>query len=193
VTERDLSGIREQVGGIDPALDQAQNYTRAVKEIRGLAHHQGQVMSAALANNHTLYHTNKDLVERTRQLGLQVDGLRRELERKSAVIEALEAHVQRLQQAGGDQWKPLYLDARKVIEGWLFAELSHEQLKESLERMQKQQKDLEGMPETLTPEEILRRNSDSPEDELGPPLQESDAATRETSPFALSKKPAPTS
>jgi hypothetical protein len=53
----ELEGNRPQLEIESPEA----NYTRGIKAAQGVVHHQGQVMSAALANNQNLYHSNKRL------------------------------------------------------------------------------------------------------------------------------------
>lgn len=161
MSERDeaLAAIRVAAGGIDPVIDQAQDYAKGVIAIQKIVRQQGQVLSLALQNNHTLYHTNKDLVQAKRELEAVEQGLNQQIRTLQGQISALQEHVHKLEEAGGDKWKPLYLDARKTIEAWLFGEHDVDSLAAQLEALKGQQKELEETPETLSQLEILRKDN----------------------------------
>lgn len=154
--ERDkaLGELRQQIGGIDPALDQAAGYVGAIEATRDLARRQGHVMSAALENNHTLYHTNKALknaleaAQNTSRFE-QVRAMRLETQ-----LAAAQAYAAKLEAAGGDKYKALYEEARRVMLLSLHDALSPEQLQQRLADMKAQADEIAKDPTMLTPEQI---------------------------------------
>jgi GTP1/Obg family GTP-binding protein len=157
MSDRDkmLSEFRQGIGGIDPMLDQAESYGRAIRETQGLMRQQGQVMSATLQNNHTLYHTNKKLVAENRDLHASNKSLCQANDALHAQNERQREYIQRLESSGSDKFKPLYEDARKTLLSFLHDALSPDQLRERLKAMDEQRKELEALPEVVTRRELI--------------------------------------
>jgi hypothetical protein len=154
MTDRDkmLSELRQSAGGIDPVLDQAESYGRAVKEVQKTTRAQGEVMSLALDNNFNLYHTNKKLVAENRGLKSQNRALElatTELRRRLEEIES------RFGEAGGDGYKALWLHAQRTMEGWLHDALTPEALAEKLAAMKQQAAEIAALPERVTEAELV--------------------------------------
>jgi hypothetical protein len=154
MTDRDqqLAGIRASVGGIDPVLDQAENYGRGVRAVQKVVHDQGQVMSKALQNNHMLYHTNKKLVARNRELEAEMESLSIRFD----IISQRCAQLERtLQDSGGNYFLGLYTECRKTLEAYLSDAMTDEQLKKQLAAMEAQRKELAALPELVTEAELV--------------------------------------
>lgn len=154
MTDRDsqLAGLRASVGGIDPVLDQAENYGRGIRAMRAIVHEQGQVMSATLSNNHLLYHTNKKLVAENRELKSELESLQRRFDILSDRATRME---QTLALGGGDSFLALYTEARRTLEAYLHDAISPSELRKKLEEMDAQRKELQGLPELVTEEELV--------------------------------------
>lgn len=157
MSERDeaLAAIRVAAGGIDPVIDQAQDYARGVLAVQRVVRQQGQVLSLALQNNHVLYHTNKSLVTAKRELEAVERTLNGTIESLRGQLEAQARHIERLEASGGDKWRLLYEDAKRTIDSWVGDNLDFEGLKAAQKRLAEQAGDLRALPETLTPEQIL--------------------------------------
>lgn len=153
MTDRDehLAGIRAQVGGIDPVLDQAANYGKGVRALQKVVHEQGQVTSLALQNNFALYHTNKKLVAENRELRAENASLNRRFDIVSERCTQLE---KTLANGGGDTFLALYTEARKTLESFLHDAISPEELAKRLKAMEDQRKELQSLPELVTAEEL---------------------------------------
>lgn len=155
MSERDelLAELRATSGGIDPVLDQAADYARGVKAVQAVVRQQGQVMSAALKNNEALYYTNKTLVARCRELDAENQAFRTQvanLEQQLAVLSAAVA------ESGGNAWKALYLQSRRVLSLDQYGALSEAELEQNLAQMKRQQAELEAMPERVSKEDYVR-------------------------------------
>lgn len=157
--EEGLVALRQEVGGIDPVLDNAADYASAVREVQKTVRQQGQVMSATLSNNHTLYHTNKKLVPENRALRDQVAQLTRALEQRDVRIAELEST---LGTGGSDRYKALWTKAMKTLNAYNYDLLDHDQLAARLDEMKKQAAEIEAQPETATPLEIARGDYSDP-------------------------------
>ncbi len=155
-SERDkaLGELRQQAGGIDPALDQAAGYVRAIDATRALARSQGQVMSAALENNHTLYHTNKALKGELSEVKGELRSVRSRNAQLERELAATQAYVGKLEQAGGDRYRALYEHTRQVLVQSLHDQLDPDQLKARLDDMKAQAEEIAKDPTMLTPEQI---------------------------------------
>lgn len=178
MTERDLTGIREQAGGIDPQLDASANYAKAINETRSLARQQGQVMSATLDNNHLLYHTNKKLVAENRELRAALKGAEFHEKQLKQRIDALAAHNEQLVNAGGDRYKVLYQQSRQTLVSYLHDELGNDQLREKLDEMKKQAAELDQLPEKVTERElkdmdVIRKDPDEIREDFAAETQRS--------------------
>lgn len=159
--EDQLAGLRAQIGGIDPQLDAAQGYVGAVQEMRKTVRQQGEVMQATLANNHTLYHTNKRLVPENRQLRGRIAELEKVIQNKDLQIAELQEGL-RAFPVGGNLYKSLYERATKTLAAYLYDLLDTDQLKERLEQMKAQAAEIEALPEAATPIEIARGEYSDP-------------------------------
>lgn len=156
MSERDklLTEFRQGVGGIDPALDQAASYVGAIDATRQLARRQGQVMSEALANNHTLYHTNKELKKALDSAERAASYARARAAQLEQQLAASQAYAAKLEAAGGDRFRALYEDARKVLVLSLHDTLSPDDLATKLADMKQQAEEIAKDPTMLTPEQI---------------------------------------
>lgn len=154
--ERDrlLGELRQGAGGIDPVLDQAAGYGRAIEATRTLARQQGQVMSAALQNNHVLYHTNKELKRALDSAESQARAERVRATQLQTQLTAAQEYIVRLESAGGDKWKTLYEHARNVMLQSLHDTLTPGELKVRLDEMKGQAEELSKDPQVLTMEQI---------------------------------------
>lgn len=150
--ETQLAGLRASVGGIDPVLDQAANYGRGVRAVQKVVHEQGQVMSAALSNNHLLYHTNKKLVAENRELKAAMESLQRRFDIVSERNTQLE---KTLANGGGDYFLALYTECRKTLDSFLSDAMTSEQLRKKLDEMEAQKKELQSLPELVTEAELI--------------------------------------
>lgn len=153
--EKSLAEFRQGIGGIDPMLDQAEGYGRAIRATQKVVRSQGQVMSAALENNFQLYHTNKKLVAQNRGLTAEVKHLERRLELADKENARLAEYIQRLETGGGDKFKALYEDCRKTLQAFLFDLVDPDKLRERLQDMDEQRKELEKLPELVTRKELV--------------------------------------
>lgn len=162
MTERDrlLTELRQGIGGIDPVLDQAANYGKGVRAVQQVMHEQGQVMSAALTNNHALYHTNKKLVARCRELDADNASLNRRFEIISARNAALGQYIGKLESGGSDRFRVLYEETRRTLELYLTDALTQDQLRKRLGDMKAQAEEIEAMPDKATEEEINAQPDD---------------------------------
>ncbi len=156
MSDRDsmLGELRQGIGGIDPLLDQAANYGRGVKAVQSVVREQGQVMSATLANNHQLYHTNKKLVALTSQLRDENETLKRRTERMGREIEQAKAYIAQLEASGGDRYKPLYEHAQRTLAAFMHDAIPPEQLPAKREEMKRQAAEIDAMPDKATEDEI---------------------------------------
>lgn len=87
----DLLGLRPQIEIESPEA----GYVKGMKAVRGIVQEQGQVMSAALENNHNLYHSNKQLKNEKRQLADRVHQLEHENHKLTLEVAALSTPVNR--------------------------------------------------------------------------------------------------
>jgi hypothetical protein len=167
MSERDekLAGFRASMDAIDPVLDQAANYGKGIRAVQHVMHEQGQVMSAALANNHNLYHTNRKLVDENRALTGDKAQLASKLERERAKNEYQAEYIAKLEAGGGDKFRALYEQARQTLANYLHDALTSEELRQRLGDMEAQRKEIEALPERATPEEIERSKEEIPADE----------------------------
>lgn len=160
--EKSLAEFRQGIGGIDPMLDQAESYGRAIREVQGVMRQQGHVASAALQNNFMLYHTNKKLVAENRELKEANKSLGQANDALHAQNERQKEYIIRLESSGGDKYKALYEDARRTLQSFLHDLLTPEQLKERLDAMQAQAKELQALPELVTRKELLQMEAVAP-------------------------------
>lgn len=183
MTDRDegLARIRAEAGGIDPQIDQALNYGKGVRAVQQVVRQQGHVMSAALANNEQLYHTNKKLTAELKEARRRVEALTRqcqhfevkvaELESEAALFTAANAETVELvgTRAANEQLRAHNAFLVETLQAYLYAELDQDGLREKLESLKVQAKEIEAMPDRATPEEIGRiADGTTFEDELGP-------------------------
>lgn len=154
--ERDkaLGEFRQQIGGIDPVLDQAADYGRAIKATQDLARRQGQVMSEALSNNHLLYHTNKALKEQLTAATREASAARHRVAQLEQQLAAAQEYAAKLEAAGGDRFQALYEQCRTVLLQSLHDTLQPDELKDKLDDMKKQAEELRADPTMLTLEQI---------------------------------------
>jgi hypothetical protein len=152
--DRSLTELRQGIGGIDPVLDQAANYGKGVRAVQKVMHEQGQVMSAALSNNHALYHTNKKLVGRLREIDAENASLIRRVNLLADENLQLSHYVAKLEAGGGDRFRPLYEQAQRTLNAYLFDALTQDELRARLGDMNAQAKEIEAMPDKATDEEI---------------------------------------
>jgi hypothetical protein len=152
--DRVLSEFRMGVEGIDPVLDQAANYGKGVRAVQRVMQEQGQVMSAALSNNHALYHTNKKLVGRLREIDAENASLIRRVSILSDENLQLSHYVAKLEACGGDRYRPLYEQAQRTLNAYLFEALEQEELRAKLAAMKAQAAEIDAMPDKATDEEI---------------------------------------
>lgn len=160
--DKALSELRQGIGGIDPMLDLAENYGRGVKAVQSVVREQGQVMSAALANNHQLYHTNKKLTRELEYHRGQEQQWRSNFDELAKRFEAQGEYIAKLEAAGGDRYRPLYEHAQRTLAAFMHDAIPPEQLPAKLEEMKRQAAEIEAMPERATEEEI----NESPPDTI---------------------------
>jgi hypothetical protein len=153
MTTRDegLAALRQGIGGIDPVLDQAENYGRGVKAVQKVVREQGQVMSATLSNNAMLWEERKQLKAIVLELRHENESLRRgnlNLSQRNAELEKTIA------ESGGDRYRALYEAAKNTLERHLHDLLDSDQLKERLDAMKAQQAELlaDGVPLPTLPD-----------------------------------------
>jgi hypothetical protein len=119
---------------------------------------QGQVMSLTLQNNELLYHTNKKLNRELAEAQGAAEQAKHEARKAKEALEVEKKrftdYVSKVEEAGGDRFKALYLNARQVLSSYLFDTLTPDQLKERLAEMAEQAKEIEAMPNKITPEEL---------------------------------------
>lgn len=141
--EEALGALRASAGGIDPVLDQAEGYARAVKEVQKLTRTQGQVMSATLENNAMLWEERKQLRAQNRELLAQNARISQANEQIGLRNAELQKTLEQYQSAGGDHYKVLYEQARATLTNFLSDALDQDQLGARLAEMQAQQLELE--------------------------------------------------
>ena len=151
------------IGGIDPVLDQAANYGKGVRAVQRVMHEQGQVMSAALANNHALYYTNKKLVARMRELDAETASLRRRFDILGEQNSRQAQYIEKLEAGGGARFRALYEHARKTLELYLFDMVTQDEIRTRLGDMKAQAEEIDKMPDKATDEEI---NAPGPDETL---------------------------
>lgn len=149
----DLAGLEPAIETISPE----EAARREAKAMRGIVREQGQVMSAALENNHSLYHTNKKLRRENEQLKTEVTTLatrcaqlNTELVKLSTPINCTLHELQERNQFLESANKELRTELIKQ----LHPELESEQRKQALERVKKQQEELKATGLVPTEEEI---------------------------------------
>lgn len=134
-----VSELRQSIGGIDPVLDQAENYGRGVRAIQKIVHSQGQVMSSTLQNNAMLWEERKHLKAENLALKGENRSLRTALEQSEQRNSALQKTIE---EGGGDRYLALYEQARKTMTLYISDALDEEQLKEKLTAMEDQKRAL---------------------------------------------------
>ncbi len=152
--EQSLAEFRQGIGGIDPVLDAASAYGRAVKEVQLTVREQGMVMSQTLKNNYTLYHTNKKLTAEAVDLRHQLALERRKAEFATKRAEELDTYLQLIQNTTGGHWKLAFETLRKTFDQYMYDELDHDQLKALLAEQDAQAKELAAMPDKVTDQEL---------------------------------------
>jgi hypothetical protein len=165
MTDRDtmMGAFRQGVGGIDPILDQAANYTKGVRAVQQVMRQQGEVMSATLSNNHLLYHTNKKLTARLRELEDENESLLRRLDILSQQNTAQAEYIDKLESNGSDRFRALYEDSRRTLELYLTDALTQDQLRQRLGDMKAQADELAKMPDLVTKAELVAMEVETPE------------------------------
>lgn len=155
MSERDkmLSEFRQGIGGIDPVLQQAEDYGRGMKAVGKVVKSQGQVMSATLDNNARLWEERKQLKADRLDAIAERDSARARLKIVERERDEAREAFEKLSAAGGDTWKALYDQAKKTLTSYLYDQLDNEQLAEKLEAMKAQQAELEadGVPKVPLP------------------------------------------
>lgn len=142
--ERDkmLGEFRQGLQGIDPVLQQAEDYGRGMKAVQKVVRSQGQVMSETLSNNAMLWEERKLLRMQVKDLqGQNRELLDSNLALSRKVAELTEA-IEKLEAAGGDRWRALYESARKTLVANLHDQLDADQLKDRLDAMKAQNEQL---------------------------------------------------
>ncbi len=157
--EQSLAAFRAGIGGIDPVLDAASAYGRAIKEAQLTIREQGMVMSQALKNNYNLYHTNRKLVGETRDLRAENAALKRQMELVQARADETELHLKLIQNTEGGYWKLAFEKLRRTFDQYMYDELNHDQLKELLATQDAQAKEIAEMPDRVTKEELAEQGA----------------------------------
>jgi hypothetical protein len=157
--EQSLAAFRQGIGGIDPVLDAASAYGRAIKEAQLTIREQGMVMSQTLKNNYNLYHTNRKLVSETRDLRAENAALKRQMELVQARADETELHLKLIQNTEGGYWKLAFEKLRRTFDQYMYDELNHDQLKELLAQQDAQAKEIAEMPDRVTPEELKEQGA----------------------------------
>lgn len=152
--EQSLAAFRQGIGGIDPVLDAASAYGRAIKEAQLTIREQGMVMSQTLKNNYNLYHTNRKLVGEAVDLRAENAALKRAFELLQKRTDELETYLGRIQNTEGGHWKLAHEKLRKTFDQYMYDELNHDQLKERLAQQDAQAKEIAGMPDKVTDQEL---------------------------------------
>jgi hypothetical protein len=175
--EERLTAFREGIGGIDPVLDAASAYGRAIKEAQLTIREQGMVMKQTLGNNFNLYHTNKKLVAEAQDLRAENALLRRQNEQIQKRADELDTYLKLVQQSEGGHWKLAFEKLRKTFDQYMYDELNHDQLKELLAEQERQAKEIAAAPDTVTAQELADQGA-APYAPVknGPPLPPRDPA-----------------
>lgn len=138
--ERDdaIAALKQSIGGIDPVLDASDAYARGIREVQKTTHAQGQVMSAALENNATLWELKKKLEAENKQLkgaNSCLESNNRELRRE--LQESRDAYA-KLEASGGDKWKALAEQYKKTLTLYTSDALDLPELEDRLAKMKEQ-------------------------------------------------------
>lgn len=149
--DRMLGELRQGIGGIDPVLQQAEDYGRGMKAVQKVVRSQGQVMSETLSNNAMLWEERKLLRRENAELKGLVDDLNRMVANLSRTLEERNEALDKLEAAGGDRWRALYEDARRTLVANLHDQLDADELKERLGAMKRQNEQLLAEGATLVP------------------------------------------
>jgi hypothetical protein len=137
---------------------EAEKWQGAFKEAQGIVREQGQVMSAALENNKSLWETNKRL--RAERLTLLETCARLEHERNEAqrALEAIPADIQERAalQLENEALKQANAHLRREMAATLMPELDTEKRREALQRVKAQEAEIQATGLVPTAEELAR-------------------------------------
>lgn len=152
-TIADLAGMQPSIEVISP--EEASK--RAVKAVQGIVREQGQVMSAALENNHALWHTNK-------RLRREHESMKQQLAALEVRYAALKSERDQLATPTHLSLKQLEVQNQRLVEQnralmdemmWqLRPELDEKQRDEALQRVKQQHAELLATGLVPTEEEI---------------------------------------
>ncbi len=172
----DLEGLVPQ----HSVVSEAENATRAFHAVRKVVKEQGQVMSAALENNASLWETNKRLrrdIELTRETAQRLE---RERNHFKSLLDAIPAEMQeRLLLLGenndvkreNEDLRTANRELREMLIRTVTPELDTEQRQQKLEQMKRQQEELLATGLVPTPEELAERDRLLALDTAGPVVQ----------------------
>lgn len=172
----DLEGLIPQ----HSVVSEAENATRAFHAVRKVVKEQGQVMSAALENNASLWETNKRLrrdIELTRETAQRLE---RERNHFKSLLDAIPAEMQeRLLLLGenndvkreNEDLRTANRELREMLIRTVTPELDTEQRQHKLEQMKRQQEELLATGLVPTPEELAERDRLLALDTAGPVVQ----------------------
>ncbi len=139
--------FRDLLSGMSPQFDmrsEADKERAAATQMREVVREQGQVMSAALDNNRSLWDTNKRLRSEREQLIATCQRLESQCNRLQAKLDALPADIlerAELQQEN-DQLKASNAALTHELSAQLLPELDTEQRRDALQRVKAQQAEL---------------------------------------------------
>jgi hypothetical protein len=172
----DLEGLIPQ----HSVVSEAENATRAFHAVRKVVKEQGQVMSAALENNASLWETNKRLrrdIELTRETAQRLE---RERNHFKSLLDAIPVEMQeRLLILGenndvkreNEDLRTANRELREMLIRTVTPELDTEQRQHKLEQMKRQQEELLATGLVPTPEELAERDRLLALDTAGPVVQ----------------------
>jgi hypothetical protein len=172
----DLEGLIPQ----HSVVSEAENATRAFHAVRKVVKEQGQVMSAALENNASLWETNKRLrrdIELTRETAQRLE---RERNHFKSLLDAIPVEMQeRLLLLGenndvkreNEDLRTANRELREMLIRTVTPELDTEQRQHKLEQMKRQQEELLATGLVPTPEELAERDRLLALDTAGPVVQ----------------------
>lgn len=147
--------------GMPPQFEvrtEAEKWQGAFKQAQGAIREQGQVMSATLTNNRSLWNTNKLLRERVENLTTLAAQLERERNQFKAALDAVPA--EQLEMAAlleaNAELKRANAALKAALAGSLYPELDTDKRREELERVRAQEAELQATGLVPTPEDIAK-------------------------------------
>lgn len=172
----DLTGLPPQF----EVRSESEKWQGAFKAAQGCIREQGQVMSAALTNNRSLWETNKVLRQKVADLTTTCQRLEHERGEFKRALEAIPQDVQeRAALQEENNLLRIGIEAiRKELAGSLFPELDTDARREALERVRAQEAELQATGLVPTADDIARR--DHARDAQQGPFQLDPAALRAT-------------